>query len=158
MKKFILSLCLFLLIGSSAAFGQSFGQVNADRVNVYSALVVSGTTTLTGAVTTSSTASFTTTATVLGAEAGNASVVIDADEGDDNADTWTLRSTASDNDLDILNHTAAVVSVTTAGAVSAAELSLTGVTGTGKAVCVKADGALGVCSTVVAADGTCTCG
>lgn len=110
-----------------------------------------------GAITSPSTASFTTTATVLGAEAGDASVVIDADEGDDNADTWTIRSTASDNDLDILNHTSVIVNVTSAGAVSAAELTLSGVTGSGKAVCVKADGAMGVCGDAVGGSGTCTC-
>jgi hypothetical protein len=38
------------------------------------------------------------------------------------------------------------------------ELSIEGVTGSGKAVCVKADGNLGVCSDAVGASGTCTCG
>ena len=121
MRKFLFALCLFLLIGSSAAFGQSFGQVNADRVTVYDAFVNEGTSTLTGAVSltgaisTSSTASFVTSVTVTGAEAGNSSVVIDADEGDDNADTWTLRSTASDNDLDFLNHTSIVANLASSG-------------------------------------------
>lgn len=43
------------------------------------------------------------------------------------------------------------------GTIYATELTLTGVTGTGKAVCVKSDGSLGVCSDAVGAGGTCTC-
>ena len=38
------------------------------------------------------------------------------------------------------------------------EVNITSVTGSGKAVCVKADGNLGVCSDAVGAGGTCTCG
>jgi len=37
------------------------------------------------------------------------------------------------------------------------ELNVTGVTGAGKAVCVKADGNFGVCGDAVGAGGTCTC-
>lgn len=60
----------------------------------------------------------TTSHTVMGAEAGNASLILDADEGDDNADTWTIQSAAADNDLDFLNHTTAVATLTSAGALS----------------------------------------
>ena len=135
--------------------------LNVSTANVFSiqnngTAVVSVSTA--GVITSASTVSFTTSATVTGAEAGNASLILDADEGDDSGDTWTVRSTATGNALDVLNEASAVVSVSTTGAVSAAELSLTGVTGTGKAVCVKADGAMGVCSDVVGASGTCTCG
>lgn len=38
------------------------------------------------------------------------------------------------------------------------ELTIGGVSGSGKAVCVKADGDLGVCADAVGAGGTCTCG
>ncbi len=55
---------------------------------------------------------------VVGAEAGNAAILLDADEGDDNADSWFIQSTASDNDLDFINHTTAVVSITSGGAIS----------------------------------------
>ena len=110
-----------------------------------------------GVVTTASTVSFLTTATVTGASSGNAGLILDADNSDDAADKWTIQSTASGNALDVINDTTAVVSVSTAGAVSAAELSLTGVTGTGKAVCVKSDGVLGVCGDAVGGSGTCTC-
>jgi hypothetical protein len=39
----------------------------------------------------------------------------------------------------------------------AGELQITGVTGSGKAVCVKADKTLGTCADAVGAGGTCTC-
>jgi hypothetical protein len=48
------------------------------------------------------------------------------------------------------NDSATAVTVST-------ELNITGVTGSGKAVCVKADGNLGVCSDAVGESGTCTC-
>lgn len=38
------------------------------------------------------------------------------------------------------------------------ELSVTGISGSGKVVCIKADGNLGTCSDAVGAGGTCTCG
>lgn len=54
---------------------------------------------------------------VQGAEATDAIITLDADDGDDNADTWFLKSQASDNDLTILNHTSELVRVTDAGSV-----------------------------------------
>ena len=45
-------------------------------------------------------------------------LVLDADHGDDNADTWTIKSEASGNDLSVLNHTTEVLNLTTAGALS----------------------------------------
>jgi hypothetical protein len=48
---------------------------------------------------------------VQGAEATDAELFLDADDGDDNADTWIIRSTAVDNDLDILNHTSELVTI-----------------------------------------------
>ena len=38
------------------------------------------------------------------------------------------------------------------------EFSVTGVAGSGKVVCVKADGNFGVCSSAISGSGTCTCG
>lgn len=55
------------------------------------------------------------TLSVVGEEAGNAGLILDADEGDDNADTWTIQSTASDNDLDFINHTTTVASISSVG-------------------------------------------
>lgn len=68
----------------------------------------------------------TTSFTVSGTEGGNASAILDADEGDDNADTWTIRSTAADNDLDFLNHTSTVFSLNSSGlATSVAGVTIT---------------------------------
>lgn len=58
------------------------------------------------------------TVSVIGEEAGNAALILDADEGDDNADTWTIQSTASDNDLDFINHTSTVASISSAGVIT----------------------------------------
>ena len=52
---------------------------------------------------------------VLGNEAGNAAILLDADEGDDNADSWFIQSTASDNDLDFINHTTTNMSLSSGG-------------------------------------------
>ena len=55
---------------------------------------------------------------------------------------------------------AAIDSCETAGSILTTftdEVTITGVTGSGKAVCVKADGNLGVCADAVGAGGTCTC-
>jgi hypothetical protein len=58
--------------------------------------------------------------TVTGTEGANADLVLDADEGDDAADTWTLRSTASGNALAFLNDTSIVLSLSTAGVLDSA--------------------------------------
>jgi len=42
---------------------------------------------------------------VQGLEGADAALTLDADDGDDNADTWFITSQASDNDLTIKNHT-----------------------------------------------------
>lgn len=97
MKKIIFALCLLLVVGVGSAFGQSFGQVNADRMTVYDAFVNEGSN------------------TVKGAEAVDASIVLDADEGDDLADTWTIQSQASTNLLRFLNDTTAVLTLSTGG-------------------------------------------
>jgi len=52
---------------------------------------------------------------VIGFEASNASIVLDADQGDDNADTWTIASLAADNALSLKNHTTTVATFTAAG-------------------------------------------
>jgi len=53
-------------------------------------------------------------ATVTAGESSYADMVLDADEGDDNADTFTLRSTVA-NTLDVLNHTTVIASMSSAG-------------------------------------------
>lgn len=52
---------------------------------------------------------------VQGAEATNATVVLDADDGDDNADTWSLKSEASTNDFSLTNHTTKYLALTSDG-------------------------------------------
>jgi len=61
------------------------------------------------------------------AKTGNysSSIVLDADAGEDNEDTWTIRSTYSDNDLDFLNHTTVRMSLTAAGALTVDDLITT---------------------------------
>lgn len=85
----------------------------------------------------------------------DATIELKADDNDDANDKIILRSTASDNDFDILNNTTTILSVTSTG-----ELTVPGISsdGSGKTVCIKSDGRLGTCSSVVGADGTCTCG
>ena len=114
MKKTLLGVLLFVgLLFPAVSWGQSFGEVNANRMHVYDTLtakdvVLSGTITSSGAVS-------------FGAITGT---------------TLTLT-----------------------GAISGTEIGLSGVAGTGKVVCVKADGNFGVCSDDPDnTDGTCTCG
>lgn len=52
---------------------------------------------------------------IIATEAGNAALGLWADEGDDNADKWSLRSTASDNDLDFINNTSVVANLSNDG-------------------------------------------
>ena len=47
---------------------------------------------------------------------GDASLVLDADAGGDDADTWTITAQASGNDLSVINHVTEVLNLTTAGA------------------------------------------
>jgi len=53
---------------------------------------------------------------VEGAEGADADLILDADDGDDATDTWTLRSKDSGNDLTFLNDTTEVFNLTTVGA------------------------------------------
>jgi len=53
--------------------------------------------------------------TISGGEGDDAEIVLDADQGDDNADTWTIESEATGNDLSIINHTTEVLNLTSAG-------------------------------------------
>jgi hypothetical protein len=71
---------------------------------------------------TQSTSGTVATVTITGAENADAKLILDADDGDDGADKWTLESEASGNDLSILNDTTEVVNVTSAGAVSLASV------------------------------------
>lgn len=51
-------------------------------------------------------------------EAGDAKIELDADQGDDAADLWTIQSTASDNDLDFINDTNTRMNLSSAGALT----------------------------------------
>lgn len=51
----------------------------------------------------------------LGFEAKDAVLILDADQGDDNADTWLIKSEQSGNDLSVVNHATEVLNLTTAG-------------------------------------------
>jgi len=57
-------------------------------------------------------------ATFTAGENADAKLILDADDGDDNADTWTVESEATGNDLSVLNHTTEVLNLTSAGALS----------------------------------------
>jgi hypothetical protein len=54
-------------------------------------------------------------ATATGYEANDATMVLDADQGDDNADTWIVESEAADNDLSFVNHTTEAFKVSAVG-------------------------------------------
>jgi hypothetical protein len=104
--------------------GVGFSVDDSGNATVGGTLTVSGATSIStiSATTVAATAAITLTdsdsnavVTVTGFELSDASLVLDADQGDDNADTWTLKSVASDNDLDIINHTTTIASLTAAG-------------------------------------------
>jgi hypothetical protein len=76
---------------------------------------------------------------LVGEEAGNAALLLDADEGDDAADSWFIRSTASDNDLDFLNDTNIRMNLSSAGA-----LGLVGSMTIENATAIPAGGTAGV--------------
>jgi hypothetical protein len=52
---------------------------------------------------------------IQGAEGTDAILTLDADEGDDAADTWEIRSEAADNDLSFVNDTTEVMNLTSGG-------------------------------------------
>jgi hypothetical protein len=54
-------------------------------------------------------------ATFTAGENADAKLILDADDGDDNADTWTIESEATGNDLSVVNHTTEVLNLTSAG-------------------------------------------
>lgn len=51
-------------------------------------------------------------------EGNDATLTLDADDGDDNADTWFIESEAADNDLSIVNHTTEQMKITSTGNVT----------------------------------------
>jgi hypothetical protein len=57
----------------------------------------------------------------LGFEAKDAKLVLDADQGDDNGDTWTIESDHTTNGLLFLNHTTQVFSLSSAGVLTLAD-------------------------------------
>ncbi|MBF0217688.1 MAG: hypothetical protein HQL30_11940, partial [Candidatus Omnitrophica bacterium] len=54
---------------------------------------------------------------VQGAEATDAKIYLDADDGDDNADTWIIASQQSDNDFTLTNHVSELLRVQDGGSV-----------------------------------------
>jgi len=62
---------------------------------------------------------------VSGAEGGDATLSLDADEGDDNADLWQLESDATTNDLLFKNHTTTNVTFTDDGNVGVGTTNIT---------------------------------
>lgn len=56
-----------------------------------------------------------TTIEVLGYEAKDAVLLLDADQGDDNSDSWFIKSIAADNDLHFLNHSTLRLTMSSAG-------------------------------------------
>ena len=83
-------------------------------------------------LTTTSSPTFT-ALTLLGAEAGDAVLTLDADEGDDATDTWLIKSLATGNSLSFLNDVTEVANLTSAGA-----LQLDSLAG-GGTLCVQTD-------------------
>ena len=66
--------------------------------------------------------------TIVADEANDATLVLDADQGDDTADTWTIESEASGNDLSIMNGTTEVLNLTSGGTLT---LPAGGIVGSG---------------------------
>jgi len=75
-------------------------------------VVVDGTVSATAAVGSSG------SLTATGSETNDAVLVLDADDGDDNADTWIIESETADNDLSFVNHTTEAMKISSAGAVT----------------------------------------
>ena len=57
----------------------------------------------------------------IGFENKDAVLVLNADQGDDEADTWTIKSEAADNDLSFVNGTTEVFKITSAGVATATD-------------------------------------
>lgn len=93
-----------MIIGTRTADPVLFGTNDTERVRILSTGEV-------GIGTTSPEALL----EIQGAEATDAVLCLDADDGDDNADTWFIKSVASDNDLDFVNHTTVVATLSSAG-------------------------------------------
>jgi len=95
------------------------GDDTADRWSV-SALAASATLQLLNAATTDAPINFAAgSISVIGTEAGDASLILDADNGDNAGDTWTIKSDATTNSLIMLNEAVQAVSVSSAGLVTA---------------------------------------
>lgn len=85
-------------------------------------------------------------------EAADAIFNLWADEGDDTADKFSWTSSAT-NILTLKNGTTALSNTSATG-----EVDFVGISSeTDNVVCVKSDGKLGTCTSVVGVDGTCTC-
>jgi len=84
---------------------------------------------------------------IQGAEATDAVLALDADDGDDTADTWFLKSLASGNSLSFFNDTTEVAAFTSAGAL---QIDST-LTANGNITVTKADPSL-ILNTTTATD------
>jgi len=87
---------------------------------------------------------------VSGGEGDDARLILDADEGDDTADTWTIESEATGNDLSILNGTTERLNLTSAGVLTVAG----GITAPLTATTLTISGALTANGTIVGDNNT----
>ena len=93
-------------------------------------------------------------------EGADATLCLDADDGDDNADTWFIKSVASDNDLDFVNHTTVVFGLNSVGKANTySSVATTGwgvpaIYGSGRATAQTATNASIATYTVGAAEGS----
>src|SRR3989344_5517409 len=77
---------------------------------------------------------------IEGTEATDAVLILDADQGDDAADTWVVESEATGNDLSIVNDTTEVLNLTTAGALQTDSNVTVGSAAAGTAYAIPYDG------------------
>lgn len=125
--KILLALAFCLLL-CGAVEGQSvygvkklkklgqIGQLNdSDSLLIYKHVRIIGGTKFSGAIVISGGISYNTSLTVTGIQDGDAALILDADESDDNVDKWSIISQASGNDLSFVNHTTEVMNLTSTG-------------------------------------------
>ena len=107
-----------LYITAGETFNSSdltFATYNKGRVNINTeALEVTGSASISGVLGIGTTAPEA-LLEVQGAEATDAVLALDADDGDDAADTWFIKSLASDNSLSLLNATTEVANLSSGG-------------------------------------------
>lgn len=145
MKKLITIVALALVAGvamaregdtnSTFAAGPAGGEVSMDKwggIKADGAIVASGTVTSAGSALTSdltlTDADGNAVITATGYEAYNADLVLAADQADDGADLFRIRSAASNNVLQIWNNTSTsiVASISSVGALTAGPATIAG--------------------------------